>query len=654
MENVKQNKMGVAPMKKLFWKMGIPMIISMILQALYNVVDSIFVANMGEEGALANQALTIAFPIQILIIAIGVGTGVGINTLLSKSLGEKNGEKANKVAGNGIFLSLCIYLFFLIFGLFGSKWFISLFANGNETVIEMGTTYLQICSCFSLGSIGYAVYERFLQSTGKTMYSTIAQISGAVANIVLDYVFIFPCKMGVAGAAWATIIGQFLSLFIAMIFHYAKNKEINGHIKYLKPSWSVIKEIYKIGISAALMQALLAVMMAGMNAILNLADADATVLVGAFGIYYKIQQIALFAAFGLSNTIISILSFNYGMRDKKRIDDCIKYGIFDSVIVCLIITVLFEALANPLSKLFGLTGESTTEIISICTVALRISSIGYIFMGFSVAVQGILQALGYATKPLVISLLRLAVFVFPVAYLFTLSANVENIVWWTFPIAEILTSVVSLVFLIRVYKKKISVITENVKPSMNLIVSISRQHGTNGKQIGRLVAQRLGIDFFDKELIAEGAKEYDGEKYNLVGQNVDDEIYSLFLSLDANKESIIAQSEVIREIADKRSCVIVGRASDYILRDNPNLIKVFLYAPMEYKVQTVMKIYGDDEKSATEHVQKSDRARADYYSLITNQEWGKKENYDLCLDCSIGNDKVVDVICDFVNSHAKH
>ena len=236
MEEVKQNKMAIAPMKKLFWKMGLPMIISMVLQALYNVVDSIFVTNMGEKGALANQALTLAFPIQILIIAVGVGTGVGLNALLSKSLGEKDNEKVNKVAGNGIFLSICIFLVFLIFGLFGSEWFISLFAGGNQEVIEMGTIYLKICSCLSLGAIGYAVYERFLQSTGRTMYSTIAQISGALVNIIFDYIFIFPLNMGVAGAAWATVLGQFVSLFMAMIFHYKVNKEINGNPKYIKPN----------------------------------------------------------------------------------------------------------------------------------------------------------------------------------------------------------------------------------------------------------------------------------------------------------------------------------------------------------------------------------------------------------------------------------
>ncbi len=651
MEENKRNKMADVPMKKLFWKMGLPMIVSMVLQALYNVVDSIFVANMGESGALANQALTIAFPIQILIIAIGVGTGVGLNALLSKSLGEKNNEKVNKIAGNGIFLSVCIYAIFLLFGAFGSKWFISLFAGGNEQVISMGTTYLQICCCLSLGSIGYTVYERFLQSTGKTMLSTIAQISGAVTNIVLDYVFIYPCNMGVAGAAWATIIGQFVSLGIAMIFHYTLNKEVNGNLKYIKPDFKLIKAIYNIGISAAIMQALLSVMMAGVNAILGQAHADPTILVGSFGIYYKIQQIALFSAFGLSNTIISILSFNYGMKDKERINDCIKYGILDTFIVTLILTVAFELFANPLSNLFGLSGGSTTEIIAICATAIRIASLGYIFMGFSVAVQGILQSLGYAVRPLIISLLRLVIFVFPVAYLLTLSDNVTSIVWWTFPIAEVATAIISVFILKKSYKERIETIetTKAPKADRNLIISISREHGTNGKEIAREVAEKLGIAFYDKEEMKEFAISHS------LAQNVnsDDELYKFYLSLDAEKDAIIKQAETIKAIAADGDCVIVGRASDYILKDNPNLIKIFLYAPLEYRINRVKEMYNDTYKEAKKHVLDSDKSRASYYEVISNQSWGKKENYDLCINCEIGNDKLVKVICEYIESKKK-
>lgn len=644
MKEERQNKMAIAPMNKLILRMGLPMIVSMVLQALYNVIDSIFVANMGLAGAIANQALTYAFPIQIMIIAIGVGTGVGLNAILSKSLGENDKEKVNKIAGNGIFLSICIYIVFLLFGLFGSRWFISLFTSDKE-IIEMGATYLKICTCFSLGSIGYTVYERFLQATGKTMLSTISQISGAVTNIVLDYVFIYPLKMGVAGAAWATIIGQFISLFIAMYFHYKKNNEISGNISYIRPDINLIKGIYNIGISAALMQALLAVMMAGMNAILGLAHVNQTILIGSFGIYYKIQQIALFSAFGLSNTIISILSFNYGMKDKKRIDDCIKYGIIDTAIVTLIISILFEIFAYPLANLFGLAGGTTKEIIRVCTTALRISSIGFLFMGISVAIQGILQSIGYALRPLIISLLRLVVFIFPVAYLFTKSENVTSIVWWTFPVAEALTVIISLFILKDSYNKKIKDI-KNDKIKNRLIISISREHGTNGKEIGRLVAAKLNISFYDKEEIKDFAI-----KNNMINKNYsDEEIYDNFLSLDVSKEAIISQTKVIKKIANTNDAVIVGRCADYILGENKNLIRIFIYALEDYKIKNIMKNYGDNEAQAKKHILASDKSRSSYYSAIANKTWGDKNNYDLCIDAKIGNENVAKIIYDYVKS----
>ena len=236
MENVKQNKMADMPMKKLFWKMGLPMIISMVLQALYNVVDSIFVTNMGEQGAIANQALTLAFPIQILIIAIGVGTGIGLNTLLSKNLGENNKEQVNKVAGNGIFISICIFILFFLFGMFGSKWFISLFSAGNEEIISMGTTYLKICCCFSLGSIAYTAYERFLQATGKTNLSAIAQISGAIANIVLDYIFIFPCAVFITA-----VLGYFTGTiyFVVSIPQFGLNTVLSA-FSFIPPNQTLL------------------------------------------------------------------------------------------------------------------------------------------------------------------------------------------------------------------------------------------------------------------------------------------------------------------------------------------------------------------------------------------------------------------------------
>lgn len=340
------------------------------------------------------------------------------------------------------------------------------------------------------------------------------------------------------------------------------------------------------------------------------------------------------------------------MKDKERINDCIKYGIIDTSMVTFILTIIFEIFAKPLSSLFALSGGTSKEIIEVCTISLRIASIGYVFMGFSVAVQGVLQSLGYAIKPLIISLLRLVIFVFPVAYLFTLSDSVTNIVWWTFPIAEILTSIISAFILKKTYKEKIAILEEKDKKdiaSNKLIISISREHGTGGKEIARKVAEKLELKFFDKEEIKKFAIEN-----SLIESNYnDDELYKFYLSLDAEKDSIIKQAETIKMIAAKNDCVIVGRCADYILKDNPNLIKVFLYAPSEYRINKIKEMYKDIHKEAEKHVVQSDKSRALYYEIIANKKWGAKENYDICLDCSVGNDKAVNIICDYVKEKSK-
>ncbi|MBE6141367.1 MAG: MATE family efflux transporter [Erysipelotrichaceae bacterium] len=451
------NKMATKPINRLFWSMGLPMVFSMVLQALYNVVDTVFIINMGETGIKANLALTYVFPVQIFMIAVGVGTGIGINALLSRGLGEKNQKKIGLTLGNGIFLGLCIYLIFLLFGLFASRWFMFIQTN-DEEIIRMGSEYLTIVTTLSFGAIGFNVFERFLQATGKTMHSTISQVVGALINIVLDYVFIYPLNMGVAGAAYATVIGQIASLLVAVLFHYLLNKEVKHSFKDIVPNIKIIGSIYKVAWAAMLMQALLSINMFVMIKVFSVSP-DGDLINGTYGIYYKIQQIALFSCFGLSNTIISLLSFNIGLNDKMRIKECIKWGIIDTVIVAGIITILFELLAGPIANLFGLTtsGENKEQIINLCKTSIRIASIGYVFMGVSLAIQGILQAYRKSVTPLIISLLRLIVLLVPFALLFVNSNNAVDLVWWSFPIAELLTMIISLFILFKHIRIHISI-----------------------------------------------------------------------------------------------------------------------------------------------------------------------------------------------------
>ncbi len=448
------NKMAVMPVGKLMIKMGLPIIISMMLQALYNIVDSAFVSNM-EGGEQALNALTLAFPVQMLMVAVGIGTGVGVNVMLARSLGEKNAEKASTVAGNGVFLGLVITAVFMLFGFFGVNFYIG--SQTSDTVIfDMAVNYLRICCICSVGIVFFSVFEKLLQASGLSVQSTIAQISGAVINIILDPIMIyglfgFP-KLGVSGAALATVIGQVASFLIALIFHLKFNKAVKNGLRYIKPNVMVIKLIYRIGLPAIIAQALMSVMTYGINLILGAVDAT---LVTAYGLYYKIQQFILFAAFGLRDTITPIVSFAVGMRNKQRVKDGIRFGVLYTSVIMLAGTVLLELTAEPLCSAFGLSGQTQ----SLCVSAVRIISAGFLFAGISLSLQGVFQALDIGLSSLIISLLRQLVLVLPVAWLFSgfVNGDLSNawLIWLTFPVAELITAAVAVLLMKPAYKKTV-------------------------------------------------------------------------------------------------------------------------------------------------------------------------------------------------------
>lgn len=446
------NKMGIEPVGSLILKMGIPMILSMMLQAFYNIVDSYFVSSMEGVGDAAVNALTLAFPIQALMVALAIGTGVGVNSLLSKFLGMGDRKTASRIAGNAVFLSVCTYILFLIFGLFFVDAYIS--SQTSDPIIqEMGCSYLKICTVLSFGSVIYMIYEKLLQGTGKTVLSTIAQVSGAITNIILDPIMIFGMfgcpALGIAGAAYATVIGQVVSLVLGMIFHHTKNKEIETKAEYLVPDKEIITAIYRVGIPAIIMQALMSVMTYCINIILVRVSGS---VVTAYGIYFKIQQFVFFAAFGLNNAIIPIVAFNYGMRDRARISKAIRCGLLYNAIIMLAGAVLLQVFGKQIIGLF----DVSTEVKELSIQAVRIVTLGYIFVGANVIFQGIFQALGEGIKSLVISAIRLIIVVLPLAYFFTTLPNAQNIVWAAFPIAEACGLVVSILFMSRVSKNKLS------------------------------------------------------------------------------------------------------------------------------------------------------------------------------------------------------
>lgn len=451
----KSSKLATMPVNKLMINMGIPMIISMMLQAVYNIVDSAFVANIKGQGEQALNALTLAFPVQMLMVAIGIGTGVGVNALLAKSMGQKDIEKARKTAGNGVFLMAVIYVVFLLFGLFGTKIYISS-QTKNVIISKMAIDYLRICCGFSFGILYFSLYEKVLQATGKSMYSTIAQITGAVVNIVLDPILIYGLlgcpALGVSGAAYATIIGQIASAICGFILHLKANKEIKNSLVYMKPSAGIIKGIYSIGFAAIIAQALMSVMTYLLNVIFVKIGEN---VVTAYGLYYKIQQFILFAAFGLRDAITPIVSFNHGMKNKKRVKDGVKYGIWYTSLIMFVGFTGLEILAEPFAGIFGLSGDTK----DLCVMAMRVISVSYMFAGANIAFQGIFQALDSGLESFVISVCRQFLLVVPVAYIFSklIINDVAGtwLLWTTFPIAEILSAIVAILFMKRVNCRKI-------------------------------------------------------------------------------------------------------------------------------------------------------------------------------------------------------
>lgn len=442
------NKMKNEPVNKLMLQMGVPMILSMALQAVYNIVDSAFVGNMKEGSEAALNALTLVFPSQMLMVALAIGTGVGVNALLARTLGQRNREKASKVAGNGLFLATVIYVLCVLFGLFGIKAYI-FSQTRNALVLSMSVDYLRICCLLSFGVVFFSIFEKLLQATGRSLYSTIGQVTGAVINMILDPVLIYGFNLGVQGAAYATVIGQILSALLLVVFHMRLNKEFDQGLTYTKPNKRIIKEIYSIGLPAIIAQALMSFMVYAMNLILKF-DASAQT---AYGLFYKVQQFVLFMAFGLRDAITPIIAFSYGMQNKQRVKDGIKYGLIYTIVLMVLGTLITELFPNFFATLFN-AGQSRIYFIS----AVRIISVSFVFAGVNIAFQGVYQALNGGMESLVVSLLRQAILILPLAWGFSklvIQYDMDvSLIWYAFVITEVLSCVVGWVFLRRIEKKK--------------------------------------------------------------------------------------------------------------------------------------------------------------------------------------------------------
>ncbi len=439
--------MGVMPIGKLLFNMALPMIISMIVQALYNVVDSIYVSQVSESAV---TALSLAFPVQNMQIGFGLGIAVGVNSLLSKSLGERNQEAANYAAGNGILLVVIATALFMLFGAFGARPYFEMQSSVAETV-EGGVAYTSICCLFTLGCFTQLLGERLLQSSGRTVYTMISQSAGAIINIILDPIFIHGRfgvpAMGIAGAAVATVIGQWIAAAMVLYFNFRFNPEVQLGLKYLRPSVPALRPILAVGVPTLVMNSIGSVMNFGMNQIFQGFQETAT---GVFGIYYKLQSFFFMPLFGINNATISIVAYNYGARQPERMTKTLQKALVTGLCFMLFGLAVFQLMPELLLGMFN----PSEEFMHMGVKALRIISIHFPIASIGIMLGASFQALGNGTYSTIVSLCRQLLVLLPVAYLLSLTGDV-NAVWWSFPIAEVVSAAVTLLLYRRLYREKI-------------------------------------------------------------------------------------------------------------------------------------------------------------------------------------------------------
>lgn len=442
-----ENKMGTMPVNKLLVSMSLPMIASMLVQALYNVVDSVFVAQISEN---ALTAVSLAFPIQSLMIAVSSGTCVGINALLSRSLGEKRQKEANLSAVNGVFLAFVSYLVFALMGILGSHLFFAS-QTENREIVEFGTQYLTICLIFSFGIFMEMTFERIMQSTGRTIYSMVTQGTGAIINIILDPIMIFGFfgfpRLGIRGAAIATVTGQIIAMILAVWFNHKKNRDVQLSFKGFKPDGRIIAKIYEVGVPSIVMQSIVSIMTFGMNKILIMFSETA---VSVLGIYFKLQSFIFMPIFGLNNGVIPIVAYNYGAGHKKRIMDTIKLSTFIAVGIMLIGLIIFQVFPEGLLKLFN----ASDHMLEVGVPALRIISTSFLFAGYCIILGSVFQALGNGVYSLIVSVARQLLCILPLAYVFARVAGLHA-VWYSFPLAELISVTLTTILFRRIYVKKL-------------------------------------------------------------------------------------------------------------------------------------------------------------------------------------------------------
>jgi putative MATE family efflux protein len=636
---------GTEKISKILFKIAPPVMLAQLIQALYNVVDSLFISRYSQEGL---TALSIIYPMQLLMIALAVGTGVGINTAMAAKLGVGNKKQSEEYAGVGTPLAAVMWLVFAVV-----CWFIMPFyarmSTGSEAVIQDVVNYGRIVCVFSFGLFFESIWTKVLQANGDMKTPMYAQIAGAVTNIVFDPLLIFGMfglpELGISGAAIATVMGQIVAALIVMKKGFRKSPALSVYPRH-------IAEIYRLGLPNILMQAAYTFYILGLNLILSGFSDQA---VTALGLYYKWQNFFFIPLGAMQTCIVPVISYNYAARNIDRCKKTLSSSIIFGLALMAIGTFCFTCLPVPMLQAFS----TDPLVIEIGTVGFRFVGVALLPMVTSLIFPVFFQAVGSSLKSSLLTVIRTVVLFVPLGYLF--SRFGLNWFWMTYPVTELITTAVGFIFYRQflnsgyVRSEKARVITgagvpELKESSEGIIITIARQHGSSGKQIGKIVAQKLGIPFYYKEMIAIAAHEsgLDREFISDINKNSPEILKDLYLSSRVVRYAIEAQDMIIKKIADNGSCVIVGRAADHVLKDRGNIFRIFIYAPKEYRIRRVMEVYGDSKREAKRNIRRSDKARAAYYKHISGCKWGQPENYELMINSSAGVEKSAEKILEAI------
>ena len=671
---------GTEKISKILLKLAPPVMLAQLIQALYNIIDSLFVGRYSDSGL---TALSIIYPLQLLMIALAVGTGVGINTVMAAKLGVGNEKEADEYAGVGTPLAGFMWLLFAVICWFAMPFYAKMSTN-SEVIIHDVIVYGRIVCVFSFGLFLESIWTKILQSCGDMKTPMTAQIIGAITNIVLDPLLIFGIfgfpKMGIAGAAVATVSGQIMAALIVMKkgFRKSPHRQVYPHH---------IAKIFQLGIPNILMQSAYTFYILGLNLILATFSDQA---VTALGLYYKWQTFFFIPLGAMQTCIVPVISYNYAARNIERCKKTLSASIIFGISLMALGTLCFVCIPSQMLRVF----TSDELVIAIGRVGFRFVGISFLPMVTSLIFPVFFQAVGSSLKSSLLTVIRTVVLFVPLAYLF--SRFGLNWFWLTYPVTEVITSLTGAYFYRQFLSKDyvreteasggknitdvtavthISAATagadstgshDNIdnldnpdivlKPSKpGVIITIAREHGSSGKQIGKCVANALGIPFYYKEMITLAAKEsgLNREFISDIHKNSPDIMRDLYLSSNAVQYAIKAQDAIIREIAENGSCVIVGRAADYILKDYDNVVRIFIHAPQDYRIQRVMDVYGDTPKEARVNIERSDKARASYYEHISGTHWGDARNYELTVDSSDGVEKTAQFIVRYITGHTQ-